>query len=162
MKFTYLLYWYNPVYLWCTYKRQCSCSIVPRLIMFTLFYPPFSRLPGAHQMEPQSPLISWVNPFPSRFINRRACFQRKVHISVGLVCHREKNIKLDEVELRSPSFDRFPFYYTSIFMILQPLGSGYHEIKVNELPDWDWARSGWDKERNRQLLHASTPYSRAT
>ena len=26
--------------------------------------------PGAHQMEPQSPLISWVNPFPSRFINR--------------------------------------------------------------------------------------------
>ena len=42
-------------------------------------------------------------------------------------------MKWDEVELRSPSFDRFPFYYTSIFMILQPLGSGYHEIKVNEL-----------------------------
>ena len=44
-------------------------------------------------------------------------------------------MKLDEVELRSPSFDRFSFYYTSIFMILQPLGSGYHEIKVNELSD---------------------------
>ena len=33
---------------------------------------------GAHQMEPPSPLISWVNPFPSRFINRTACFPRKV------------------------------------------------------------------------------------
>ena len=30
------------------------------------------------QMEPPSPLISWVNPFPSRFINRTACFPRKV------------------------------------------------------------------------------------
>ena len=33
---------------------------------------------GAHQMEPPSSLISWVNPFPSRFINRTACFLRKV------------------------------------------------------------------------------------
>ena len=33
----------------------------------------------------------------------------------------------------------FLFYYTSIFTILQPLGSGYHKMKVNELPDWDWA-----------------------
>ena len=33
---------------------------------------------GAHQTEPPSPLISWVNPFPSRFINRTACFPRKV------------------------------------------------------------------------------------
>ena len=33
---------------------------------------------GVHQMEPPSPLISWVNPFPSRFINRTACFPRKV------------------------------------------------------------------------------------
>ena len=39
-------------------------------------------------------------------------------------------MKFDEVELRSPSFDRFPLYYTSIFMTLQPLRSGYHEIKV--------------------------------
>ena len=29
-------------------------------------------------MEPPSPLISWVNPFPSRFINRTASFPRKV------------------------------------------------------------------------------------
>ena len=33
---------------------------------------------GAHQMDPPSPLTSWVNPFPSRFINRTACFPRKV------------------------------------------------------------------------------------
>ena len=38
----------------------------------------FYANPGAHQMEPPSPLISWVNPFPSRFINRTACFPRKV------------------------------------------------------------------------------------
>ena len=45
--------------------------------------PPYSRpyinpyehlLPGAHQMEPPSPLISWANPFPSRFINRTIFF----------------------------------------------------------------------------------------
>ena len=29
---------------------------------------------GAHQMEPPSPLISWVNPFPSRVINRTTFF----------------------------------------------------------------------------------------
>ena len=29
-------------------------------------------------MEPPSPLISWVNPFPSRFINRTPCFPQKV------------------------------------------------------------------------------------
>ena len=29
-------------------------------------------------MEPPSPLISWVNPFPRRFINRTASFPRKV------------------------------------------------------------------------------------
>ena len=29
-------------------------------------------------MEPPSPISSWVNPFPSRFINRTACFPRKV------------------------------------------------------------------------------------
>ena len=59
-----------------------------------------------------------------------------------------KKIKLDEVELRSSSFDRFPFYYASIFTVLQPLGSGYHEIKVNELPDWEWARCDGTKAAN--------------
>ena len=52
---------------------------------------------------------------------------------MSLVCPCEK-IYLDEVELRIPSFDTvFLFYYTSIFTILEPLGSGYHELKVNEL-----------------------------
>ena len=29
---------------------------------------------GAYRMEPPSPLISWVNPFPSRFLNRTIFF----------------------------------------------------------------------------------------
>ena len=33
-----------------------------------------SVTPGAHQMEPLSPLISWVNPFPLTFINRTTFF----------------------------------------------------------------------------------------
>ena len=59
-------------------------------------------------MEPPSPLISYVNPFPSRFINRTACFPQKVSYFREVVCHRVK-INLDKVEIRSPSFDRFPF-----------------------------------------------------
>ena len=42
----------------------------------------------------------------------------------------------------------FLLYYASIFTILQPLGSGYHEIKVNELPEWDWAQSDGTKAAN--------------
>ena len=100
---------------------------------------------GAHQMEPPSPLISWVNPFPSRFINRTACFPR--HISVNLVCHREKKIKLDEVVLRGPSFDRFPFLLYVHFYSFTTAGI-WDEIKVNELPDWDWAWSDGTKAAN--------------
>ena len=39
------------------------------------------RKSGAHQMEPLSPLISWVNPFPSGFINRTIffCFALESH-----------------------------------------------------------------------------------
>ena len=33
---------------------------------------------GAHQEEPPSPLIPWVNPFPSKFIFRNRFFPRKV------------------------------------------------------------------------------------
>ena len=32
------------------------------------------KTPGAHWTAPPSPLISWVNPFPSRFINRANFF----------------------------------------------------------------------------------------
>ena len=37
--------------------------------------------PGAYQVEPSSPLISWVNPFPSRFINRTIffCYALELH-----------------------------------------------------------------------------------
>ena len=71
---------------------------------------------GAHQFELLSPLISGVNPFPSRFINRTARFPEKCHISVSFVCRREKVLLL------------------LLLYILQSLGSGYHVIKVNELP----------------------------
>ena len=101
--------------------------------------------PGAHQMEPPSPLISWVNPFPSRFINRTACFPRKVsyfHQSRMSPWKKWSWIKSNS-EARPSTV--FLFYYTSIFKILQPLGSGYHEIKVNELPYWDWAWSDGTK-----------------
>ena len=52
-------------------------------------------------------LISFLSqPFPSTFKNRTACFPRKV----SYFCESRMSswkIKLDE--LRSPSFDRFPF-----------------------------------------------------
>ena len=75
----------------------------------------YSWLAGAHQMEPPSPLISWVNPFPSRFINRTASFPRKVSY------FRESRMK-SKSEARLSTV--FLFYYTSIFTVLQPLGSG--------------------------------------
>ena len=55
----------------------CSCDDRRRtsILHDALLYWVWS---GAHQMEPPSPLISWVNPFPSRFINRTACFPWKV------------------------------------------------------------------------------------
>ena len=74
---------------------------------------------GAHQLELPSPLISGVNPFPSRFINRTARFPEKCHISVSFVCRREKVLLL----------------LLLLLYILQSLGSGYHVIKVNKLPD---------------------------
>ena len=72
---------------------------------------------GAHQLELLSPLISGVNPFLSRFINRTARFPEKCYISVSFVCRREKVLLL------------------LLLYILQSLGSGYHVIKVNKLPD---------------------------
>ena len=117
-----------------------------------------SGIPGAHQMEPPSALISWVSPFPSRFINRTACSPRKVsYFRESRMLPWKKKMKLNEVELSSPSFDRFSFYYTSIFIILQPLGSGYHKIKVNELPDRNWAWSDGTKSELRITERLSLP-----
>ena len=45
-------------------------------------------------------------------------------------------MKLDEVELRNPSFDRFPFYYTSIFMILQPKKFQDHDLIFVITVEW--------------------------
>ena len=99
-------------------------------------------------MEPPSPLISWVNPFPSRFINRTASFPRKVsYFRESRMSPWKKWSWMKSNSEARPS-TVFLFYYTSIFTILQPLGSGYHEIKVNELPDWDWAWSDGTKAAN--------------
>ena len=99
-------------------------------------------------MEPPSPLISWVNPFPSRFINRTACFPRKVSYFRKSRMSRWKN-KIGWSWTQKPVLRPFfLFYFTSIFTILQPLGSGYHELKVNELPDRDWEWSDGTKAGN--------------
>ena len=116
-----------------------------------------SGIPGAHQMEPPSPLISWVNPFPSRFINRTACFPRKVsYFRESRMSPWKKWSWMKSNSEARPS-TVFLFYYTSIFTILQPLGSGYHEIKVNELPDWDWAWSDGTKSELRITERLSLP-----
>ena len=99
-------------------------------------------------MEPSSPLISWVNPFPSRFINRTAFFPWKVSYFCESCMSPWKKWSWMKSNSEAHSSTDFLFYYTSIFMILQPLGSGYHEIKVNELPDWDWAWSDETKAAN--------------
>ena len=99
-------------------------------------------------MEPPSPLISWVNPLPSRFINRTASFPRKVSYFRESRVSPWKN-KIGWSRTQKPVLRSFSFFsFTSIFTILQPLGSGYHEIKVNELPDWDWAWSDGTKAAN--------------
>ena len=104
--------------------------------------------PGAHQMEPPSPLISSVNPFPSRFINRTAYFPRKVSYFRESRMSPWKKWSWTKSNSKARPWTVFLFYYTSIFTILQPLGSGCHEIKVNELPDWDWAWSDGTKTAN--------------
>ena len=53
--------------------ERFSCFQIARFYLVLVSFPP-SFHPGAHQMEPPSPLISWVNPFPSRFINRTIFF----------------------------------------------------------------------------------------
>ena len=70
----------------------------------------FYANPGAHQMEPPSPLISWVNPFRSRFINRTACFPREVG------CFRESRMsswknKVGWSRTQKPVLRPFSFSY---------------------------------------------------
>ena len=69
-------------------------------------------------------LISWVNPFPSRFINRTACFPRKVsYFRESRMSPWKKWSWMKSNSEARPS-TVFLFYYTSIFTVLQPLGSG--------------------------------------
>ena len=57
----------------CMRKRQLHFKIhLWTICYFARIIP--SRSPGAHHMEPPCPLISWVNPFPRRFINRTTFF----------------------------------------------------------------------------------------
>ena len=80
-------------------------------------------------------LISWVNFFPSRFINRTASFARKVSYfrESRVSPHREK-IKLDEVELRSSSFGRFPFFLYVYFYNFTAAGIwvSWNKTKISE------------------------------
>ena len=132
------------IYCLSTYVQE-KCLLMPLFLLESAHQMCFLRFlredwgeSGAHQMEPPSPLISWVNHFPSRFINRTACFQRKVSYFRESRLSPRKN-KVGWSRTQKPVLRPFSsIYYTSIFTILQPLGSGYHEIKVNELPDWDW------------------------
>ena len=61
-----------------------------------------------------------------------------------------KKIKLDgKLNSEACPSTVFLLYYTSIFTILQPLGPGYHEIKVNELRNsWDWPWSNGTSAAN--------------
>ena len=93
MKFTYLLYCYNPVYLWCTYKRQRSCSIVARLIMFTQIYPHFT--PFTH-----------VYYSLSTFYPVSSCLPQFIHILPRLLMFT----------VVYPCFTRFNLVYPSLSM----------------------------------------------
>ena len=87
----------------------------------------------AHQMEPPSPLISWVNSFPSRFLNRTACFPWKVsYLRESLMSPWKKWSWMKSNSEARPS-TVFLFHYTSIFIILQPLGSAWTEAQGGQI-----------------------------
>ena len=99
-------------------------------------------------MEPPSPLISWVNPFPSRFINRTVCFPRKVSYFRKSRMSRWKN-KIGWSRTQKPVLRPFSFFTLRPFLqFYSRWDLGIMEIKVNELPDWDWAWSDGTKAAN--------------
>ena len=96
-------------------------------------------------MEPPSPLISWVDPFPSRFINSTACFPRKVSYFCESRMSPWKEIKLDEVELRSPSFDCFPFLLYVHFYNFTAVGIWVSWDKSQWITRLRLSMKRWDK-----------------
>ena len=99
-------------------------------------------------MEPPSPLISWVNPFPSRFINRTASFKQKVSYFRKSPMSRWKN-KIGWSRTQKPGLRPFSFFNLRPFLrFYSRWDLGIMEIKVNELPDWDWAWSDGTKAAN--------------
>ena len=88
---------------------------------------------GAHQMEPPSPLISWVNSFPSRFLNRTACFPRKVSYFREFRMSPWKKWSWMKSNSEARPSTVFLFHYTSIFIILQPLGSAWTEAQGGQM-----------------------------
>ena len=85
---------------------------------------------GAHDYVRLISLISGVNPLSNR-LNRTAGFELKG--SYFLESRKSPWKKRgDEGEIRSLSSHRFPFHHTLFFPILQPMGSGYNETKVND------------------------------
>ena len=99
-------------------------------------------------MEPPSPLMSWVNPFPSRVINRTACFPRKVSYFHESRVSPWKN-KIGWSRTQKPVLRPFSFFTLRPFLqFYSRWDLGIMEIKVNELPDWDWAWSDGTKAAN--------------
>ena len=66
-------------------------------------------------MVPPSPLISWVNPFPSRFINRTAFFPRKVSYFLESRMPRWKN-KVGWSRTQKPVLPPFSFFIICPFL----------------------------------------------
>ena len=59
---------------WLAVKYHTTFSANHVLMPNSGWFARSSVLAGAHQIEPPSAFISWVNPFPSRFINRTKFF----------------------------------------------------------------------------------------
>ena len=79
---------------------------------------------------------------PFRCLKCDKAFKTKSELVVHDRFHKKWSWMKSNSEARPSTV--FLFYYTSIFTVLQPLGSGM-KIKVNELPDWDWAWSDGTK-----------------
>ena len=102
-------------------------------------------------MEPPLPLISLINPFPRRFINRTACFPWKVSYFREFVCHREKNKVRWKVELRSLSFDRFRFILYFHFHDFTAAGTWVSWIKKLMNYPTETTMKRWDKCSERGI-----------